>query len=143
MVFHLLLKNTRRLKIGDEIQPLRVFYFFPIFRIFDKLLSVVFLDHYYSEIAGYMLIIIFSYKYPFNASLPVSYLFVMSTLKSKALCPSFLIIATVSLFPASLMSHVTTIAPSLANLRHINLPIPEPPPVTNTICPEMSFSNKA
>ena len=44
-------------------------------------------------------------------------LLVMLTVYANALLPSFLIMATVSLLPALLMSQVMTVAPSLANLK--------------------------
>ena len=44
-------------------------------------------------------------------------LLVMLTVYANALLPSFLIMATVSLLPALLMSQVMTVAPSLVNLK--------------------------
>ena len=46
----------------------------------------------------------------------------------------------VSSFPLVLTSQVTTTAPNLAILSAIRRPIPEPPPVINTISPAILFS---
>ena len=50
----------------------------------------------------------------------ITHLLVILTVYSNALLPSFFIMATVSSLPALLMSHVTTVAPNLANLKIFN-----------------------